>query len=272
MGSSYYFLHCAPDSPESLSQVHDVSYITVGFPQHRWTNIVSKIPSNRDPLSPKAIATNDAELLTAISNRVKRTLESQSAGHGWDHIDRVHQLAGKIQSAEGGNSKVISLAAILHDVGDAKFNQGVELSGKIASQILNEFDVDETETSHIIQIIENISFRKRAEAEPLTLEGQIVQDADRIDALGAIGIVRTIEYGQFKGQPFYAIDSPDAPSGVQHFYDKLFRIPSLLNTKTAKKHAEARVLFMQAFLRQYFIEINVEVPDWVEQGAEPFMF
>ena len=105
------------------------------------------------------------------------------------------------------------------------------------------------------QISDNISFRKGSQAAELSLEGQIVQDADRLDALGAVGIVRTIEYGATFGQPFYIQDNcGNLPTGVGHFYDKLFKLRELLNTEPARRIAEQREAFMHAFLKQYFDE------------------
>lgn len=177
-----------------------------------------------------------------------------SAGHGFDHIERVVRSALQIQSKTGGDAFVIELAALLHDLGDAKFHDGVERSGEFARQILVERGVAIDVVEHVVEIVDNISFRKRAAAAPLSLEGRIVQDADRLDALGAIGIVRTIEYGAFVGQPFHSSD-PNTKTGIDHFHEKLFKLVDLLNTEEAKRMAASREDFMRSFLEQYLTEI-----------------
>lgn len=203
------------------------------------------------------------KLIEEVTTDVKQTLTTQSAGHGWDHICRVHTNAIKIHLLEGGDRQTIELAALLHDVGDAKFNDGKELSGKISRELLRRHELDEALIDHIVHIVDNLSFRKQHTAEPLSLEGRIVQDADRLDALGAIGIVRTIEYGQYQSQPFFDPSKPESKSGVMHFHDKLFRLPALLNTNTAKEMANHQIQFMRGFLLQYFSEIQVAPPTWL---------
>ena len=197
---------------------------------------------------------NQNEILRNTTAEVRRRLAGQGAGHGFDHVQRVVQSARNISDEIGGDRFVIELAALLHDVGDAKFHDGVELSGKFAREILSEFEVVPDVIRHVVQIVENVSFRKRESAESLTLEGQIVQDADRLDALGAVGIVRTIEYGAAVGQPFYVPDDPAAKSGVGHFDEKLFKLRQLMNTEVGKRLAEQRESFMRAFLNQFYCE------------------
>ena len=148
---------------------------------------------------------------------VRERMAGQAAGHGMDHVLRVLGSARKIQAEAGGDLQVVELAALLHDVGDAKFHDGVERSAEFAREILGGLGADDELIEHIAHIVDNISFRKGPSAKPLSLEGQVVQDADRLDALGAIGIVRTIEYGAAFGQPFYLADAGDAKTGVGHF-------------------------------------------------------
>lgn len=190
---------------------------------------------------------------------VQRRLEGQGAGHGMDHVIRVLGTARLIHAEVGGNLQIIELASILHDVGDAKFHEGKELSGKFAGEILAALGVSEEAIGHVIAIVDNISFRKRQTAEPLSHEGQVVQDADRLDALGAIGIVRTIEYGAHFGQPFFDTNLPLENTGVGHFYDKLFKLKGLLNTEAAKRMAEQRELFMKQFVAQFLDECGATI-------------
>ncbi|QEG41131.1 HD domain-containing protein [Roseimaritima ulvae] len=203
---------------------------------------------NHAPASPSHPLVEQTEAI------VRQRMAGQQAGHGIDHVLRVLQSAREIQRHVGGDPLTIDLAVLLHDVGDAKFHDGVERSEEFAREILGELGADETLVEHVAHIVNNISFRKGDAAEPLTLEGKIVQDADRLDALGAIGIVRTIEYGAAFGQPFYSHDGETSKTGVGHFHDKLFKLKDLLNTDAARQMAEQREQFMHAFLEQFFSE------------------
>ena len=190
---------------------------------------------------------------------MQERLRAQQAGHGIDHVLRVWNNAKKLHAEVGGNQLVIELAALLHDLGDAKFNDGIEMAAQFASDILMRLGVPQDVIDHVVHIVDNISFRKVADAEVLSLEGKIVQDADRIDALGAIGIVRTIEYGAAVGQPFHfdskAVQTEIAiPTGIQHFHDKLFKLYDKLNTEPARRIAKERESFMRTFVKQYLSE------------------
>ncbi|QDV24731.1 putative hydrolase [Aureliella helgolandensis] len=191
-------------------------------------------------------------------------MQGQQAGHGFDHVSRVLRTARQIQTETGGSRLVVDLAALLHDVGDAKFHDGLERSAEFSREILSAQGVPQEIVEHVTHIVDNISFRKGVPADQLSLEGKIVQDADRLDALGAIGIVRTIEYGAAKGQPFYLPSqrdaaSPTAPTGVGHFHEKLFKLRALLNTEPARIIALQREEFMRSFLDQFFLECDGEV-------------
>jgi uncharacterized protein len=206
---------------------------------------------------------NEEQVVECVKNEVRERLCKQAAGHGWDHIARVYQSSLMIHQHEGGKRPTIELAALLHDVGDAKFHDGRERTAEMSLEILSPHQLPTDMIKEIIHIVENLSFRKRETAEPLSLEGKIVQDADRLDALGTVGIVRTIEYGQFKSQPFYDPENPDGPSGVIHFHEKLFKLTDLLNTPSAKRIAAERVGFMREFLLRYFQEIGEPLPVWL---------
>lgn len=207
-------------------------------------------------------------LVQKIHATVTRRLAGQGAGHGMDHVLRVLNTARQIQSEVGGELFIVELAALLHDVGDAKFHDGIEMSATYTKEILEDLGVSHEVIDAVVTIVDNISYRKGIDADLLSLEGKIVQDADRIDALGAIGIVRTIEFGATRGQPFHVVSPTDAApnekvsvsdlalqkTGVGHFYDKLFKLRKLLNTEPAKQIALQRERFMQSFLDQYFLE------------------
>lgn len=201
---------------------------------------------------------NQEQIVQAVMSEVQRRLVGQGAGHGFDHVERVLRVSRQIQAETGGDLFVIELAALLHDVGDAKFHEGVELSGKFAREILSTLGVSDEIIEHVVHIVENISFRKRDSAAPLSIEGSVVQDADRLDALGAVGIVRTIEYGASFDQPFFDPSQPDAKSGVRHFFDKLFKLRALMNTQAGNRLAEEREEFMRVFLRQFLSECGAE--------------
>lgn len=197
---------------------------------------------------------NCEELVRRTEAEVKRRLAGQQAGHGFDHIQRVVASARQIQAEVGGDPIIVELAALLHDVGDAKFHDGVERSGEFSREILANLGAPRDTIDHIAHIVDNISFRKRTHAQPLSLEGQIVQDADRLDALGAIGIIRTIEYGASKGQPFYSPDSTDPKTGIGHCHEKLFKLRDMMNTDTGRRLAAQRESFMRQFLEQFYQE------------------
>ncbi len=198
------------------------------------------------------------QFVEKVEEIVRERMDGQSAGHGMDHVLRVLASARSIQAEAGGDSEIIELAALLHDVGDAKFHDGVERSAEFAREILSGLNADNDLIEHVAHIVDNISFRKGVDASELSLEGKIVQDADRLDALGAIGIVRTIEYGAAFGQPFYLADAGDAKTGVGHFHEKLFKLKELLNTDTARRMAEERESFMRTFLDQFLRENGVD--------------
>lgn len=198
-------------------------------------------------------------VLDAVVPHVTQRMQGQQAGHGLDHVQRVVRTARAIQAEVGGCPMIVELAAWLHDIGDAKFNAGQERSGEFSREILQQINLPTESIELVVSIVDNISFRKSSAAITLTIEGQIVQDADRLDALGAIGIVRTIEYGATRNQPFFdpASDLLKDPTGVGHFYQKLFKLRQLLNTQPARRMSQQREDFMREFLQQFFRESGV---------------
>ncbi|WDQ17266.1 HD domain-containing protein [Rhodopirellula sp. P2] len=199
-------------------------------------------------------------IIRRVADIVSQRMADQQAGHGFDHVRRVHRTACDIQKHMGGDRFTIELAALLHDVGDAKFHDGVERSAEFSREILGDLKVDPATIEHVAHIVDNLSFRKHATADELSLEGKVVQDADRLDALGAIGIVRTIEYGATVGQPFHIAgndpsDLNGPKTGAGHFYQKLFRLRDLLHTDPARQIATDREQFMKTFLAQFLSEM-----------------
>lgn len=206
-------------------------------------------------------------------NFVKEKLEGAEAGHDWFHIERVWKLSKKISEKEGGNFVVIELSALLHDIADPKFHNGDEsLAIKISSEFLKSIKVEESIINQVLYIIENISFKNREEShQNPSLELQIVQDADRLDAIGAIGIARTFNFGGFKNNLMYHPDiqpklnmskeeyKKSNGTTINHFYEKLLLLKDLMNTETAKKIASERHDFMLKFLDEFYKEWKVEI-------------
>lgn len=199
---------------------------------------------------------------------VKKKLENAESGHDWFHIERVYKNALLIAEEEKCNLEVVQIGALLHDIADSKFNNGDETVGPITARtFLESENVDEKIISEVIKIIENISFKGgNFEKNFQSIELEIVQDADRLDAIGAIGIARTFNYGGFKNRQIYnpkiipnlamtkeEYKNSETPT-INHFYEKLLLLKDKMNTNTGKKIANERHLFMEVFLKQFFEE------------------
>ena len=201
-------------------------------------------------------------------NFVKQTLKNAEAGHDWFHIERVFKTAININKAEKGNELVVAFAALLHDIADPKFNDGDEEVGpNLAESFLKSIAVEEDIINHVKLIIQHMSFKNSFDENSFTSkEMQIVQDADRLDAIGAIGIARAFTYGGFKNRVLYdpsvkieehltkeSYKNTTAPT-INHFYEKLLRLKDLMNTAAGKKIAEKRHQFMLDYLDQFYVE------------------
>ncbi|MDO6818288.1 HD domain-containing protein [Zobellia sp. 1_MG-2023] len=215
----------------------------------------------------------NSEIVEQTIAFVKETLQGAEGGHDWFHIQRVFNNTLLIAKEENVDILVVSLGALLHDIADAKFNNGDETVGpKLAHQFLTDLKVDHKTIDHVIQIIENISFKnsleKNKEERFSSLELAVVQDADRLDAMGAIGIARAFNYGGFKNRELYNPEiAPNlkmskeeykkskAPT-LNHFYEKLLFLKDKMNTQTGEKLAEERHEYMLGFLKQFYQEWN----------------
>jgi uncharacterized protein len=202
---------------------------------------------------------------------VQTVLEGAEGGHDWSHTERVWKMACHIREQEGeGDLLTIELAALLHDVSDPKFNGGDEQAGyQLAVKFLSERKLDRERTRHVGEIIRHISFKGgQAEHQLDTIEFRIVQDADRLDALGAIGIARAFNYGGFRNLPIHDPGIPmreyadskayygsKAPT-INHFHEKLLKLKGLMNTPTGKRMAEERHAFLETFLEQFYRETD----------------
>lgn len=199
---------------------------------------------------------------------VKQTLADAEGGHDWFHIYRVWKSAKQLAISEEVDLFVVELGALLHDIADSKFHNGDEEVGpRIAREFLSSLSVDEATIQHVVEIINNISFKGGKEAQKFkSLELDVVQDADRMDAIGAIGIARTFNYGGHKNRAIYDPAIPpnlnmtkeeyknsDAPT-VNHFYEKLLLLKDRMNTKAGIAMAEKRHAFMMAYLDQFYLE------------------
>ncbi|MGB7786096.1 MAG: HD domain-containing protein [Salinimicrobium sp.] len=211
---------------------------------------------------------NKEEIISNTEAFVKQTLANAEGGHDWFHIERVFKNAKKIAASEEVDGFVVALGALLHDIADSKFHNGDESIGpKVARQFLEEQQVQEEVIEHVENIIKWISFKGGNEEQQFrSPELDVVQDADRLDALGAIGIARTFNYGGHKGRAIYDPDiepnlnmskeeykKSSAPT-VNHFYEKLFLLKDRMNTQTGKRLAEERHQFMELFMEQFFRE------------------
>ena len=211
---------------------------------------------------------NSENLINKTILFVKETLSDAEGGHDWFHIERVYRNAILIAKTENVDGLVIALGALLHDIADSKFHDGDETVGpKMARKFLFNLNVDSKVIEHVVNIIENISFKGGNETQIFrSSELDVVQDADRLDAIGAIGIARCFNYGGFKNRPLYnpeikpdlniskeAYKTSDAPT-INHFYEKLLLLKDRMNTKTGKKLASERHAFMELYLNHFYKE------------------
>ncbi len=208
------------------------------------------------------------EIITKTENFVKTKLKDIDGSHDWWHAMRVRNLALKLAENEKVDTLIVELSALLHDIADEKLYNGDEQKGlKILEDYLNSIDLTDQQRNHIFYIIKNISFRNSGEnSKQKTLEFMIVQDADRLDAIGAIGIARTFSYGGSKNRELFnpmvkpntdfnkeEYKKRNSPT-INHFYEKLLLLKDLMNTVKAKKIADHRHKFMEIFLEEFFEE------------------
>ena len=212
----------------------------------------------------------DQEIIEKTSEFVKQELLNAEGGHDWFHIERVWKNAKKIAQSESVNRFIVELGALLHDIADHKFNDGDESIGvSKARKFLERLSVEENAIDHVVKIMLNISFKGGNFSQAFSSEElAVVQDADRLDAIGAIGIARAFNYGGFKGRELYnpaihpeigmtikQYQKSTAPT-INHFYEKLLLLKERMNTETGRKMAEQRHQFMEQYLKQFFKEWN----------------
>ena len=213
------------------------------------------------------------DLIEKTKHYVKLVLKNAEGGHDWFHTLRVFNNSILIAKNENANMLVVKLAALLHDIADSKFNDGDETIGpEMAATFLIKNNVDSTVITHVLNIIKYMSFKNSLDNRQTfnSLELEIVQDADRLDAIGAIGIARTFNYGGFKNRALFdpaikpnlhmtkaEYKNSTAPT-INHFYEKLLLLKDQMNTKTGKALAKNRHQFMEQFLEQFYAECDGE--------------
>jgi uncharacterized protein len=216
---------------------------------------------------------NNEALIEATKAYVKQELTNAEGGHDWFHVLRVFNNAKLIAEKEDVNTLVVALGALLHDIADSKFYGGDDTIGpKKAREFLFKHNLDTAVIEHVVNIIQHISYSSNIDKTEVfkSLELDVIQDADRLDALGAIGIARTFNYGGFKNRAIYNPEikpnlnmtkaeykASGAPT-INHFYEKLLLLKDKMNTKTGKHIATARHDYMVSFLDQFYAEWHAE--------------
>ncbi len=209
----------------------------------------------------------EGDALARTADRVRELLAGDASGHDWWHIERVRRLALRLAAGEGADPHVVELAALLHDVGDWKVSDDAHAGARHARQWLGSLGVDTATVDHVAEIVDTLSFKGAGVATPMrTLEGKVVQDADRLDALGAIGTARAFAYGGTRGRALH--DPESAPvlhasfeqyraSGgatLAHFHEKLFLLRDRMNTAAARRLADERHRYMEEFVQRFLRE------------------
>lgn len=208
------------------------------------------------------------QIIERIAQEVKESLQGEGSGHDWWHIHRVWRMARRIGHDEGVNIFVIELTALLHDIGDWKFHDGDDTVGpKIAREVLSKYDIPKNVIAHVCDIISTMSFKGAGVPTKMqTLEGEVVQDADRLDAIGAIGIARAFAYGGHKNRLIH--DPEQNPvfhqtkdeyfqakgATINHFHEKLLLLKERMNTRLGKRIAEERHRYMNDYLCRFYNE------------------
>lgn len=206
------------------------------------------------------------QIIRAAEQYVKSVLEHDLSGHDWWHINRVTQMAVRLAFSEGADPFICTIASLLHDVADEKLNESKESGLQKVSDWLKGQSLEEEKRQHIIEIISTMSYNAGTNPPMRTLEGKVVQDADRLDAIGAIGIARTFLYAGWAGHPVHEphLKPRDSMSPIEyrqgkstainHFYEKLLRLKERMNTPSAKRIAEQRHQIMEHYLEQFKLE------------------
>lgn len=210
---------------------------------------------------------NEKEILENIRSEIQKQFEGEGTGHDWWHIVRVVNTAKTIATKEKADVFLVELSALLHDVGDHKFHKEEDAQERLVGEILDEVGVVSDIKAQVLEIVGNVSYKgANVETRPTSIEGRVVQDADRLDAIGAIGVARAFAYGGNKERLLYHPEQPpvmhddfeayknDDGHTINHFYEKLLLLKERMQTETGKKMAEERHEYMEVFLNQFYKE------------------
>lgn len=198
---------------------------------------------------------NKEDILIKAQEYIKETFLKEGTGHDYYHIERVVINARKILQTEQADSFIVELAAWLHDLGDHKLHDGVDKSEEFIGAFLRSLAIEQSIIDRVVEIVSQVSFSKGN--RPSSIEAEIVQDADRLDAIGAIGIARCFAYGGSKNRILYSPDEKvKENSSIQHFYDKLFKLKDMMNTESAKLIAVKRHSFMEEYIAEFYREVQ----------------
>jgi len=217
----------------------------------------------------------EEEIIERTKKHVDELMRGEASGHDWWHVYRVWKMALHLAEMEkGADTLVVSLGALLHDIADWKFNGGnIEVGPRKAREWLESIGVEESVIEKVAYIVRNISYRGGTNTETMnTLEGKIVQDADRLDALGAVGVARTFVFGGSRGREMYDPDKKplkevtleayqkavDDGTTINHFYEKLLLLKDKMNTESARKIAQHRHEYLETFLDEFYAEWDGE--------------
>ena len=199
----------------------------------------------------------NSNIIENAKNFVKEFFINESTGHDYYHTMRVFNSATSLAISENANLEIVQLCALLHDVDDHKISPKTHENLDNARGFLLQNGVNTDEIEQICEIIGEISYSKNGSKKPRTIEGQCVQDADRLDAIGAIGIARAFAFGGSRGRYLYnPDDESEKDSTIEHFYDKLFKLKDLMNTESARKIATERDRFMREYIDEFYAEWN----------------
>lgn len=197
---------------------------------------------------------NKAEVIKKTEKFVQEFMKGDS-GHGWAHVNRVRKLALIIGKKEKADLFVVEIAALLHDIGDWKFHKDLKAAGKKSSKLLNAMKVAPEIVDEVAFIVDNLSWKNGTNKVKMrTLEGKVVQDADRLEAMGALGVARAFSYGGHRGRPLFGTER----SSLGHIFDKVLKLIKFMNTKTGKAMAKDRDAFTKLFVKQFLKEWSGE--------------
>lgn len=221
--------------------------------------------------TPNNIEQVQEQVIQDTAQFVKSVLSEDTSGHDWWHIHRVVQMTERITATEGGNRFVAVMAALLHDVADEKLNASKEAGMRKVTDWLDTQPIPQADVEHIVEIIATMSYNGGNNPPVRTLEGQIVQDADRLDAIGAISIARVFVYSGHTGRPIHDPDilvrtsmtseqyRNEKSTAINHFHEKLLKLKDMINTPSARIIAEERHQYMQEYVDRFYKEWNGEI-------------